>query len=109
MSVTLLDTWSQLVKAAPAQRALIEAFQAREFTRLDVDNHADAWLRQFSVGRALAGRRVAFSQPNGLTWFALFLGLLKARAIPVPLDGTEPLATQRQISTSIGASYLWNG
>ena len=71
MSVTLLDTWSQIVKAAPTQRAVIEAAQAREFTRSEVDDHAEAWLRRFSPGRDLAGRSVAFSQANGLTWFRL--------------------------------------
>jgi len=54
MSVTLLDTWSQLLKAAPAQRAVIEAAQDREFSRAEIDQQAEAWLKRFAAQHTLS-------------------------------------------------------
>ena len=50
--------------------------------------------RRVAVGagpaiRRFAGRAVVFAAPPGLGWWEVFLGLLKAGAVVVPLDGAD--------------------
>src|SRR4051794_26376044 len=109
MAATLLDTWSDLVRQNPAHPAVIAAASGREYTRAELDQLSNAWRETHLAGTAVKGRRVAFAQQNGADWFSVFLGLMKAGAVPVPLDFSEPPTIQQQLAATIGAAFLWNG
>jgi long-chain acyl-CoA synthetase len=104
---TLLDSWDTLVRADPAARAVVESGSGRSFSRREVSDRAAAWIAAQSELTDLAGRPVVFAQPNGVEWFAIFIGLLRAGAIPAPIDGSEPPQVQRHIASSIGAAAVW--
>src|SRR6185369_8015834 len=50
-----------------------------------------------------------FAAPNGLGWLEIFLGLLKAGAVVVPLDAAEPPIAQRRLAASLRAAFWWDG
>ena len=93
--------WTRLVRENPQALALVESATGRSWTRAELDAEALAWSEN------LTGRRVTFALPNSARWFAVFLGLLRARAIPVPLDPAEPVASQRQLASAADASFAW--
>jgi acyl-coenzyme A synthetase/AMP-(fatty) acid ligase len=97
----VLAPWTQLVRQEPDALALVEAATARPWTRAELDASA----LQFP-GLA-PGQKVTFALPNGARWFSVFIGLIRAGAIPVPLDPAEPPASQRQLAVSAGAAFAW--
>jgi acyl-CoA synthetase (AMP-forming)/AMP-acid ligase II len=103
--LSLLSCWQQRLEAAPQSPALIEAAHGRVYTRAEVADCTERWLRSFSA-ETLRGRRVAFALPNGLGWLTVFLGILRAGAVAVPLDPTEPAASQHQLARHAGAQFL---
>ncbi|HTJ77800.1 MAG TPA: class I adenylate-forming enzyme family protein [Rariglobus sp.] len=105
MAATLTTTWARLVRENPDALALIEAETARRWTRAELTAHAESW--RAALPSSVARRRVAFALPNGPGWFAAFLGLLLADAIPVPLDPSEPVTSQRSLATSADAAFAW--
>jgi acyl-CoA synthetase (AMP-forming)/AMP-acid ligase II len=105
MSETLLSRWHRLVARQPGALALIEAATGRRVSRRELDDLAAAWRAALPV--QVVRRRVAFALPNGAEWFAAFIGLLKAGAIPVPLDASEPPAAQRRLAASARAARVW--
>ncbi|MFA6287304.1 MAG: class I adenylate-forming enzyme family protein [Opitutaceae bacterium] len=105
MTTTLTKTWARLVHAQPDALALIEAANGRRWTRAELSAHADSWRATLPL--EVAGQRVTFALPNGPDWFAAFLGLLLADAIPVPLDPSEPVAAQRTLAASARAPFAW--
>jgi len=105
MTTTLTKTWARLARARPDALALIEAANGRLWTRAELAAHAESW--RAALPAAVAGQRVTFALPNGPDWFAAFLGLLQAGAIPVPLDPSEPVAAQRTLATSARAPFAW--
>lgn len=102
---TLLSAWERTVRSDPGARALVEAGSGRSWTRSQLDENAQTWCALH--GEALVGKRVVFSELNGVGWFTVFLGLLKAGAIAVPLDPGEPPGAQRATAAAIKASFLW--
>jgi len=105
MAATLTALWIRLVQANPDALALVEAASGRAWTRAQLDAHAAAW--RAALPTDVAGRRVTFALPNGPDWFAAFLGLLQAGAVPVPLDPSEPASAHRTLAASAGASFAW--
>ncbi|MDF3057377.1 MAG: hypothetical protein K0R17_1592 [Rariglobus sp.] len=97
----VLAQWTRLVRQNPAAIALTESVTDRTWTRAGLDAEALAWPEN------LSGQRVTFALPNGARWFAVFIGLLRAGAVPVPLDPAEPAASQLQLAASAGASFAW--
>jgi acyl-CoA synthetase (AMP-forming)/AMP-acid ligase II len=57
----------------------------------------------------LRRRAVVFGAPNGIRWLEIFLGLLRAGAVAVPLDSAEPPAAQRRLAESLRAGFWWDG
>lgn len=106
MPATLSQSWTDLVRAAPGAAALIDAAGARAWTRAELHARALAWQAAHR-DHALAGRRVAFALPNGVDWLAVFLGLQFSRAIPVPLDPTEPAAERHALARTALAAFAW--
>ncbi len=89
---------------------MVQAGDGRTITFAELDAGGDAW-RSAHVPDTCnpAGRAVVFAVPNGIGWLEMFLGLLKAGAVVVPLDAAEPPASQRRIAESLRAGFLWTG
>jgi len=100
---SIQDSWANLVSANPDGIALIESATARVWTRAELDNHVGNLAH--NLPSVVARQRVTFSMTNGPDWFAIFLGLLRAGATPVPLDPSEPADNQRALARSVGAAF----
>jgi long-chain acyl-CoA synthetase len=107
MSATLLSSWENTVRAAPGAVALIDAGSGRIWTRAELDALGRAWRDQH--GATLARQTVVLAEPNGVEWWRVFLGLLRAGAVIAPLDPGEPIAAQRATAATIRAAWLWHG
>lgn len=110
MSKTLPEAWRDTVRRDPSGTALIEAATGVRFTFQKMEDRAEAWAREHGEsGERLKGSCVLFSEPNGIRWFDILLGLLKLGAIPVPLDSGEPADSQRRLATALRAAARWDG
>jgi acyl-coenzyme A synthetase/AMP-(fatty) acid ligase len=106
----LLSAWKKTLRHRGGDRAVVEAANGKAATFSDLDAHATTWLATHAANpAALRGHAVVFAAPNGIRWFELFLGLLKAGAIAVPLDAAEPPAAQRSVAESLRAGFWWDG
>lgn len=103
MPDTLQEAWAATVALQPDSVALVEGAGGRTWTRAQLDAAALAFAAQLPA--TVARQRVTFALPNGPAWFAAFLGLLRAGAVPVPLDPSEPAATQRSLAHAAGAAF----
>lgn len=99
----LQDAWAETVAAQPNAVALIEGATGRVWTRAQLDDLAQVFAN--NLPPAIARQRVTFALPNGPDWFAVFLGLLRAGATPVPLDPSEPSDNQRNLAREVGATF----
>ncbi|MEO6994029.1 MAG: class I adenylate-forming enzyme family protein [Lacunisphaera sp.] len=110
MSDPLLTAWEKTVRRRANERAITEAAGGRSVTFRELDIGANAWVsRHVSDGTPLARRAVVAAIPNGIAWIETFLGLLKSRAIIVPLDAAEPPAAQHRLAELLHAAFLWDG
>jgi long-chain acyl-CoA synthetase len=110
MSHALLTAWKETVHRRGDDRAVVQAKDGNAATFRELDAQATEWLERHAPGpHALAGRAVVFAVPNGIGWWGVFLGLMHAGALAVPLDAAEPWAAQRDIAESLQASHWWNG
>lgn len=107
MSPTLLSAWAATLAAQPDAIAVIDAATGKSYARAEIDAGAERW--RVEQGAGLAGQPVLMSEPNGPEWFRVFLGLLKAGAVVVPLDPGEPLAAQRAIAEALRVGWVWSG
>jgi len=105
MSKTLIEVWDATVRAAPDAPALIDASSGRIWTRAQIDAEASVW--EAANRDRLRAQTVAFSEPNGIGWLRLFLGVLRADGVAVPLDPGEPIAGQQTTASAAGATLLW--
>ena len=101
MSQTLLRAWEGTVQAAPDAVAIVDAATGRCITRGELDFSAKQWCDAHGAG--LAKQSVVVAEPNGMAWFRVFLGLLEADAIVVPMDPGEPVASQIATATKLRA------
>jgi long-chain acyl-CoA synthetase len=102
--------WARTLRRKGHERAVVEAATGNACTFEELETRAQAWLlRHRDSGRALAGRAVVFAMPNGIAWLEVFLGLMHAGAVAVPLDGAEPAEAQRRSADALRAAYWWNG
>jgi acyl-coenzyme A synthetase/AMP-(fatty) acid ligase len=106
MTTTLLSAWEATVRAAPDAIVITDAAANRQFTRGELDAAASAWCDAHGAG--LSRFAVVLAEPNGPDWFRIFLGLLKADAIIVPLDPGEPVAAQVATASAVRAHRLWS-
>jgi long-chain acyl-CoA synthetase len=108
MSEHLSQVWAETVRQAPGAFAVGECGNGRRWSRAELAAAAESWRAALPPGAALAGRRVAMAEPNGAGWWHVFLGLLAAGAIPMPLDSAEPPAGRRATAQAAGAAWLWH-
>jgi acyl-CoA synthetase (AMP-forming)/AMP-acid ligase II len=110
MSRALLQAWDKTLHRRGGDRAVMQAGNGAAVTFRELDARAAAWLRTYAPDPVqLRGRAVLFAEANGIGWLQIFLGLLKAGAVAVPLDAAEPLPAQRQLATALRAAFRWNG
>jgi long-chain acyl-CoA synthetase len=101
----LLIAWQRSVASAPGALAVIDAASNRRWTREELAAEARRVARELPT--KIAARRVVFSRPNGVEWFACFLALLEVGAVAVPVDPTESLQRQDELAREIGAAGVW--
>jgi len=109
MSLVLLAAWKKTLRRHGGRRAVVEAVTGRVATFRELDDRAEAWLAATGAQEALEGHTVVFALPNGIEWLAIFLGLMKAGAVAVPLDPGEPATAQARLVRSVRAGFWWNG
>lgn len=107
MSESLLSCWAATVRRAPDAIAVIDATDGRRWTRAELAAESDAWRKRWATD-SLQGHRVLMAEPNGARWFAVFLGLLREGAIPVPADPTEPRPNLLTTARAIRAPWCWH-
>ena len=107
MPETLSSLWLENVRRAPDAPAMIQGEGGRVWTRGDLQAAAKRWLGAVPAGVTLARCRVTLAEPNGPDWLAVFLGLLEAGAVVVPLDPAEPAEARRATALAAGAAWLW--
>lgn len=107
MSHVLLQAWEKTLRQRGAERAVVQAADGRSCTFRELDARARAWRDR--APENLAGRAVVFAVPNGIGWLEIFLGLLHAGAVAVPLDAGEPAPAQRAAAQALRAGYWWDG
>ncbi len=110
MSHALLQAWEKTLRQRGGDRAVGQAVDGVAVTFRELDARASAWLRTHAPDPAqLKGRAVVFAAANGIGWLEMFLGLLKAGAIAVPLDAAEPPVVQRRLAAVLRAGCWWDG
>ncbi len=111
MSHTLLQAWEKTLHRRRHDQAVAGASDGRTCTFGELDARATAWLATHGPGdpRTLRGRAVVFAEPNGIGWLEIFLALLRAGAVAVPLDAGEPPAAQRRLAGELRAGFWWDG
>ena len=110
MSSALLQAWAKTLRRRGGDRAVVQAADSTAVTFRELDARATAWRQAHAPETAqLRGRAVLFAAPNGIGWLEIFLGLLQAGAVAVPLDGAEPPAAQRRLAGALRAGGWWDG
>jgi acyl-CoA synthetase (AMP-forming)/AMP-acid ligase II len=104
MSDLLLAAWEKTVRRNQNNLAVGECATGRRVTFQQLDECASAWLRAQEIEAVdLKYQPVVYSATNGIGWLEIFLGLLKAHAVIIPLDAAEPAAAQKKIAEAVGA------
>jgi long-chain acyl-CoA synthetase len=110
MSKALLRAWQVTLRRSGRRRAVVQGGSGEAVSFRDLDARASSWLERHAPDpKALKGRAVAFSAPNGIAWLEIFIGLLKAGAVAAPLDPAEPSVSQHSLARAIGAGFWWDG
>ena len=108
MTRALQQAWARTVRRYGDERAVVHAGDGTSVTFGELEARAMAWLAQ-QGNVDLRGRAVVFARANSVAWWEIFLGLVRAGAVPVPLDAGEPLEAQRAIATELRAGFWWDG
>ena len=110
MSHALLQAWDRTLRRHGGRRAVVQAANGAAVTFRELDARAAAWLAAHAPDPArVAGRAVVFAAPNGIGWLEMFLGLLRAGAVAVPLEAAEPPTAQRELAAALRAGFWWDG
>ena len=111
MSHALLQAWERTWTRRGAAPAIMQASDRRICTFRELELRSAGWLAAHAplAACSLEGHAVVFAAPNGIGWFEIFLGLLRAGAVVVPLDAAEPPAAQRRLAETLRAGFWWDG
>lgn len=107
MAETLLRAWLATVRRHARRVAITQAGDGARVTFQELDARARAWAERHARA-TLRRRAVVFSAPNGIAWFEIFIGLLHADAVVVPLDPGEPFEALRATAERLRAAW-WDG
>jgi len=105
----LIQAWDRTLRRRGDDPAITESSNRQACTFRELECRSADWLDAHSPSRALAGRAVVFSVANGVGWFEIFLGLMRAGAVAIPLDAAEPPAAQRMLAEALRAGFWWDG
>ena len=106
----LQQAWDRTLRRRGSERALVEASSGRAWTFAELETLAADWRARHGDGAStLAGQAVVFAVPNGAEWLGIFLALLRAGAVAVPLDAAEPPVAQRRMAERLRAGFWWDG
>lgn len=106
----LVQAWERTLRWRGGDRAIVQAADGVACSFRELDARAEAWrAAHVPDSRAVERRLAVFAVPNGIAWFEVFLGLLRAGAIVVPLDASEPSAAQRALAVALRAGCWWDG
>ena len=107
MPTSLWITWLRTAASAPDAPALIETRPGGETcTRAGLTARAEA-LAAVAPATLAPGETVAFCEPNGSRWVAVFLALQQRGAVALPLDVALPPAQRADAAARLGAHWLW--
>ncbi|MCX6951189.1 MAG: class I adenylate-forming enzyme family protein, partial [Verrucomicrobia bacterium] len=110
MNCALLQAWEKTLRRQGGDLAVTQAADGLTVTFRELDARAGDWLARAAPGRdALTERAVVFAEPNGIRWFEIFIGLLRAGAVAVPLDAGEPPSVRQEIAAALRAGFVWDG
>ncbi|MBS0630536.1 MAG: acyl--CoA ligase [Verrucomicrobia bacterium] len=109
MSRALLAAWEKTLRRHADRPAVVQAGDGRTATFSQLAAGAAAWRAAHIRGDELRGRAVVLALPNGLAWLEIFLALLQAGAVVVPLDAAEPAEAQRRMAEAVRAAAWWDG
>ena len=108
MPTSLWTTWRRTAAAGPEALALIEARHGGEtLSRAGLTARAEALAAAMPAALA-PGATVAFCEPNGSPWMAMFLALQQRGAVALPLDIALPPAQRAAAAARLGAHWLWD-
>jgi len=105
MPAALSEAWNRTVRAAGNAVALVDAATGKTWSCTGLDVLAAEWQSRQAVP---AGSTVVFAEPNGAVWLQLFIGLIKAGVVAVPVDPAEPAAARQALAAAVGADFLWH-
>ena len=105
MSTVLWRVWEETVADAPHAPALVDAGTGQPVSRRELLRAAEALAPH--LGRADAGRTIAFAESNGPGWFRVFLAIQKVGAIALPLDAGLPWGQRADAARELGATSLF--
>ena len=107
MATSLWTTWLRTASSGPQVLALAEAREGGEtWTRRDLTARAQA-LAATAPAALATGAVVAFCEPNGLRWPAMFLALQQRGAVALPLDVALPPAQRAAAAARLGVHWFW--
>jgi acyl-coenzyme A synthetase/AMP-(fatty) acid ligase len=107
MLENLSDLWLENVRRAPDAPAVIDGESGCVWSRAQLNDAAERWRCALPTGTSLSRQRVAVAELNGTGWLAVFIGLLHAGAIIVPLDPAEPADTRAETAMAAGVNWIW--
>ncbi|HEY5552947.1 MAG TPA: AMP-binding protein, partial [Opitutaceae bacterium] len=104
----LLAAWHATVRKFGPRCAIVQASDGGSVTFDELDRRSREWVERHARDpAAFAGRAVVFALPNGISWLEVFLGLMRAGAVAVPVESAEPVASRRELARSLRAGFLW--
>lgn len=106
MAVDLTAVWMATLRRKPDALAVVDRVAGNTWTRSQIEEAASSWLIGAAGSHQLKRKRVLFSEKNGPGWISKFLGLLKAGAVPIPVDGGETSERLCETAQAVGASSI---
>ena len=102
--------WARTLWVHGGDCAVVQAADGATATFAELDERAERWLAAHAPDRReLAGRAGGYAGPNGLAWLEIFLALMRAGAVAVPLDAAEPPAAQERAANALRVGFRWDG
>jgi len=106
----VVQAWERTLRRRGGERAVVDAASGAAWTFAEVEERARAWWAAQGLDTSeVRGRSVVFAVANGVRWLEIFLGLMRAGAVAVPLDGGEPAEAQRRMAEALRAAFWWDG
>jgi len=87
-------------------RTLILAASGESWSTRSIDRLSQSWGERLDAIPQIKGRLVGFSLPNGADWMALFVAILRAGGVALPLDPGSDVANHESTVQSVGGVAL---